>query len=104
MLAARHWAKFWQNARIRIFTDNTQALSWINKGTSRNPTAMSLIREIFWLSVKYNFHLTAVHIKGCDNSATDLLSHLDNLTNLHMFLSKFAPNPITVFQGQPQTQ
>ena len=35
---------------------------------------MELLRDLFWLSVKYNFHITARHIRDIDNCVPDALS------------------------------
>ncbi len=76
-LACRFWAHSWENQRVRLRTDNTQALAWINKGCSPNPTAMTLLREIFWISVQHNFQITAYHIPGSKNVFPDALSRLN---------------------------
>jgi len=54
----------WTSKRVFVETENTQALSFINKGTCKNPIAMSWLREIFWLSVRHNFHLRERHLPG----------------------------------------
>ena len=48
----------------------------MNQGTSRNPTIMECLRYLFWLSVTFNFHLRAIHIKGKYNDKADMLSRL----------------------------
>ena len=42
---------------------------------------MPLVREIFWLSVKYDFTLRAVFLAGTDNVLADRISRLDVLEN-----------------------
>ena len=37
---------------------------------------MALLRELFWLSAIFNFHLTARHIAGSDNILSDFISRL----------------------------
>ena len=76
LLAARRWSPTWVNKRVCVHTDNTQAMSFINKGTCKNPIAMTWLREIFWLSVRYNFHLRSRHLPGKFNHNADRLSRL----------------------------
>ena len=76
LLAARRWGPTWVNKRVCVETDNTQAMSFINKGTCKNPIAMTWLREIFWLSVRYNFHLRSRHLPGKFNHNADRLSRL----------------------------
>ena len=76
LLAARRWGPRWANKRVCVETDNTQAMAFINNGTCKNPLAMSWLREIFWLSVRYNFHLRSRHLPGKLNIYADRLSRL----------------------------
>lgn len=87
--SARLWAPHWINQRVLIHTDNTQVMYAINKGTCRNTASMTWLRELFWLSACYNFHLSCTHVKGQDNVASDCLSRLTGPAYLHLFLSNF---------------
>lgn len=58
------------------FSDNSQVVSMVNKGTSSSSVAMAFIRSIFWSSAINNFHLMARHVRGMDNIAADTLSRL----------------------------
>jgi len=59
LIAARRWGTFWANKRICVETDDTQAMAFVNKGSCKNPIAMSWLWELFWLSVHHNFHIRA---------------------------------------------
>ena len=74
--AIRRWSPHWANCHVCLHTDNTQAMSFLNKGSCKNTTAMDWLREIFWLSAIYNFRLTSCHIKGLENVFADHLSRL----------------------------
>ena len=74
--AIRRWSPHWANCHVCLHTDNTQAMSFLNKGSCKNTTAMDWLREIFWLSAIYNFRLTPCHIKGLENVFADHLSRL----------------------------
>ena len=67
---------------LLCYTDDTQVLCMINKGTRVNPHAMELLREIFWDS---DIHLTAKHIPGSSNVIADYLSRLSSNTSLSNF-------------------
>ena len=76
LLAARRWGPRWSHKRVCVETDNTQAMTFINKGYCKNPLAMSWLRELFWLSMRYNFHLFSRHLPGQHNISADRLSRL----------------------------
>ena len=76
LIAARSWDSSWTNKRICVETDNTQAMVFINKGSCKNPIAMAWLRELFWLSVRHNFHLRTRHLTGINNINADRLSRL----------------------------
>ena len=67
LLAARHWGSSWTNKCICVETDNTQAMVFINKDSCKNPIAMYWLRELFWLSVRHDFHLRERHLAGINN-------------------------------------
>ena len=81
-LAATAYGHEWTNQHVILYTDNTQVVSCINRGTSVNTSSMGMLRDIFWLSAVNNFHLTARHIRGCDNHIPDLLSRIDEYKDL----------------------
>ena len=83
LLAVRLMGHLWVNQHVVCFSDNTQVVSCINRGTSINPHCMSMLREIFWYSAMYNFHLTSRHVKGVDNYIPDLLSRIQSRGNIY---------------------
>ena len=76
LVAARCFGTKWRNLHVVVYTDNTQAMALINKGVSKNSLVMSWLRELFWLSVVHNCHITSHHIKGKHNWIADKLSRL----------------------------
>ena len=76
LLAAERWAPLWQGADITVITDSVVAKAVINKGTCKNPLVMESLRNLFWLQVKYNFRLKAIHIPGSLNDLPDAISRL----------------------------
>jgi hypothetical protein len=51
----------------------------INKGTSRSEDLLAIIHQLFWLTVKYKLKLSASHIAGGLNIASDRVSQLHSI-------------------------
>lgn len=66
----------WTNMHVLCYSDNSQVVAMINKGTSRSSVAMAFIRSIFWSAAVNNFYLTARHVRGVDNKVADALSRI----------------------------
>ena len=76
ILPAKCWAPLWLNRKVIIHTDSTTVMSVLNKGSCHEKIMMEALRELFWLSIKYNFELRAVHIGGVNNVTSDTISKL----------------------------
>ena len=76
LLACKKFGHSWRNQRVICYSDDTQVVSCLNRGTSINTLSMEMLRSIFWLSATFNFHITARHISGIYNYLPDLLSRL----------------------------
>ena len=87
LLAARRFGQSWGNQKVLCFSDNTQVVSCVNKGTSINCFSMEMLREIFWSSAVNNFHITSRHISGIDNYLPDLLSRISTHNDINCVLS-----------------
>lgn len=75
MLVGLHcWCGLFRNFRIRLWIDNMQVVYMIRTGRSSNPTCMGWLREIFWLSVLFNFSLEPNYIPSESNVVADTLS------------------------------
>lgn len=88
LLAARRWGPSWANSRVVIHTDSMVAKAILNKGTTRNKAVMQVLRDLFWLAMKFNFDLTACHVPGKLNDRADAISRLEEpgqLTRLDSF-------------------
>ena len=93
LVAALRWAPKWANRRIYILSDNTTAVSVINRGTTRHQVVMEGMRCLFWLSAKFNFHLTARHIPGVKNVAADSASRLHEPGQLNKLIGILYGSP-----------
>lgn len=97
LAAARCWGHEWCNKHIVVRSDNTSVVSYVNKGTAKHPAAMDMLRELFWLSVKYNFHITSKHLRGLDNTISDYLSRLAEPNKWEHLLEYVHFNDIPLF-------
>lgn len=76
LMSARRWGHLWNNMHIIVNSDSLSSVGAINKGTSQSPMFMCCLRELFWLGVKHNIHLTARHVRGIHNGRADMISRL----------------------------
>ena len=77
VLAAHRWAPLWVNSRVLFHTDNITARAALRKGSARSPAIMPYLRELFWLSALFNFHIDACFIPGVLNDTPDCISRLN---------------------------
>ncbi len=76
LLAFERWAPVWQNKEVTVLTDSMVAKAVLNRGSCRNARVMDKLRDIFWLSVIYNFKLRAIHIPGKLMCLPDAISRI----------------------------
>jgi hypothetical protein len=63
LLAAKRWGKYWSGLHILVRSDNMSAVASINRTTSRSGPLLLLVKELFWLSVLYDFnYLPAIYL------------------------------------------
>ena len=75
VLAARRWAPYWRDSVVVFHTDNITARAWLRKGYARSPCVMPWLRELYLLSVWYNFEIACEWIPGVENVLPDAISH-----------------------------
>jgi hypothetical protein len=63
-----------RNRSVRVFIDNTSAISWIKAMRSNSPLARPWIRLLVLLCITFNIHLSPTHIPGVLNFIADGLS------------------------------
>ena len=83
LLSLRRWHTSMKNKWIVVYTDNMSTMYAINKGTIRCNTSMAWLREMFWITARNNFRLTARYLTSKANKIADTLSRLHdrNVTN-----------------------
>ena len=84
---------------VRIFIDNTVAMTCINKmGTSKSPMLNDLTIKIWAECMDKDIWLSAVHIKGKDNSEADFESRNINLDTEWKINSELLNFALTKYQ------
>jgi hypothetical protein len=76
LVAAHRWGHLWYRRHIIVKSDNMSAVAAVNNSTSRSPELLLLIKQLFWLSVEYNFRLSAEYLPGKLNFLADGLSRM----------------------------
>ena len=85
--AAYRWAPLWTNRRVIVHTDSEVVMAIINKGTSTNSVCTTMLNEMCFLSLQYNFSLFAVHIAGHENIIADSISRFSTHGFIKTFIS-----------------
>lgn len=81
VVAALLWGHQWHKKKIMFHCDNEGTVCIINKGRSKSPLIMQLMRRLTLCSMTHNFCVCAQHIPGKNNNAADFLSR----QQLHLF-------------------
>ena len=74
LFAFHIFAKSARNKFIRINSDNTNTVSWINKGRCPKKLGFVLLSAIEFYKFKYGFKVKAFYIKSDHNTSADALS------------------------------
>ncbi|CAC5365146.1 unnamed protein product [Mytilus coruscus] len=98
ILAAKRWSSSWENKRVIVLCDNMATVACINKCTCRNKILMGFLRELFWLSASFNFHIKAVHVPGSSNVLADHISRLQESSSFEFFMRYCLPQPLFISQ------
>jgi hypothetical protein len=77
LIAVATWGDLLRGNNITLATDCEPIVSALNKGDSKRPGLMSLIRTFAQLAVEFSFNYTVVHISGVSNVFADPLSRSD---------------------------
>lgn len=70
------WAPQFSGCRVVVFSDNTQTVAYINRGTTKNASALLWLKLVFYSSTAYNSHVSAAYVPGVDNTGPDALSRI----------------------------
>ena len=70
------WAERLNNSRILFLTDNMALVHIINNCSCKDRQIMCLVRRMVLVSMKFNIHFRAKHVRGRDNRLADSPSRL----------------------------
>jgi hypothetical protein len=76
LVAARRWGASLSGSQVLVHSDNFATVAAINNTATRSPALLAIVKELFWLSVQYNFRLFSKHLPGKLNVFSDKLSRL----------------------------
>lgn len=82
ILAAAIWGHQWSRKTIVAQCDNLAVVEVLNRGYSREPDIMHLMRCLFFFSAHFHFRVITKHIPGKQNILADALSR-DRLSLFH---------------------
>jgi hypothetical protein len=82
-ICAELWGSLWRGKHILVRSDNSATVAAINNGTVKNPLMLAIIQQLFWLSVRYDFKLSAAFIPGRLNILSDLISRFHSLDSFY---------------------
>jgi hypothetical protein len=92
-IAAERWGHQWQGLHIRVQSDNAATVAAVNKNTSKSPQLLQLIRELYWLTVKHDFRLSASYLPGVDNVLSDSISRMFDVNKALLMKSLLLNDP-----------
>ena len=82
VVGLKRWSHLLKNKTLTLFTDNTQVMYMLRKGSSTNPICMSWIKEIYWVCVFNNIELKPKYINTHNNVVADTLSRLNYISDI----------------------
>ena len=74
VIAAAVWGPRWRGSSIQVLCDNAAVVAILNQNSSREKEVMHLVCCLAFIMAKFQFLLSASHIPGVQNTATDALS------------------------------
>jgi hypothetical protein len=74
VVSALLWGSTWSSKRILFFCDNMGVVIAINKGRSRSPKIMTLLRRLVLVAAQFSFAYSAEHVTSKNNGIADSLS------------------------------
>ena len=95
VLAAAVWGREWKGKCVMSYCDNSAVVAIVNKGDSKEPEAMHLLRCLAFLKAKFQFSLYSSHVKGVNNELADTLSR-DNACYFLSHYPQARPSPTAI--------
>ena len=77
VVALKVWGESCRGKNLLLHCDNQSTVDVVNKGYARNNFSQQCLREIVWLSARYNLWIKVVHVRGVNNRLADLCSRFN---------------------------
>ena len=74
LAACSTWGGHWARQRVLFHCDNAAVVAIWQRGSCKCTHLMSLVRHLFFLAARGNYHVGITHIAGVDNRIADQLS------------------------------
>ena len=74
LVAASAWSERLCSRHVTFHCDNQAVVQAWSGLSSRDPSLMGLLRELFWVAARNNFTIRLVHVPGKRNAVADALS------------------------------
>ena len=72
--ATHRWKHLWQDHSVVFVPDNTKVQAALATGRCVNKLIMRWVKELFWLSIDFNFDIKSPYVKSRENVICDALS------------------------------
>lgn len=95
VIAAVVWGHAWSGHSVRFQSDNTAVVALLNSGSSRDDELMHLMRCLVFVMAKFNFTVSASHIRGDHNVLADALSR-NGCKTFHFNYPQAHPRPTSI--------
>ena len=89
LVAVDRWKLQLRKKHLVVYMDNMAAIAMINKGSSRHPMALKLLKQLAASALMNDFTIEAVHIPGLENELPDAISRLHQPDQIQRFLSLY---------------
>ena len=77
VIACHLWGSAWSRHRVLFHCDNLSVVHIIRNGTCQDENVMHLVRDLFLISTKCEFRVSAAHLPGKTNLIADALSRFN---------------------------
>lgn len=92
VVAALLWGKHWARRKIVFNCDNQGTVFILNKGCSKSPDIMKLMRRLTIIAATHSFSYHATYLPGAKNDLADALSRLQ-IDRFHRLAPHAEPEP-----------
>ena len=95
VVACNAWGPQWSGKRILFHCDNQTIVQTWERGSSKSPDIMALVRALYRVAAEHNFHVLVSHISGASNTIADALSRMQ-METFHQLAPGADPHPTPI--------